>query len=115
MSLDTFLRHRVTIMRSQEVQSITGAAVRVWLIIGTAVPFDIQQFSGRQVLTDAGRLLDVDAVGYCHATVDVLDPYAANSTATDRIFDGAKTFDVLRVDTVRTHHKKLLLALAPAE
>jgi hypothetical protein len=109
MSFLGMLDRRVTIERATESLSATGVATRTWTVIASAVPFKIGPASGRQVLTDAGRLVDADAQGYCQISVDVTDEGPG-----DRITDGAITYDVVLVERAPfDHHFELLLARTP--
>jgi len=109
VSFADLLDQRVTIVRATEVLSVTGVATRTWTTIATAVPFVIEQSSGGQLPTDAGRIVDVDAVGFCGPAVDIV-----HDGPGDRILTAAgAVYDVLRVETIRGNHKELRLALAP--
>jgi len=109
MSFAGLLDQRVTIRRATEVFTATGVTTRTWTTIATGVPFSIEALQGRQLPTDAGRIVDVDASGFCGPAVDVV-----HDGPGDRLVTAAGVvYDVLRVETIRGHHKELLLALAP--
>ena len=109
MSFAALLDQRVTITRASESLSVTGVATRSWGVVATGVPFVIEALNGRQLPSDPGRIVDVDATGFCGPSVDV-----KHDGPGDRLTTAAgAVYDVLRVETIRNHHKELLLALAP--
>lgn len=92
------LRHRITIQRTVETQSGTGAAtVFSWLTIAT-VWASVNDLSGRE-------LIQADAAAV-EATVRVRLRYTDDVTALCRILHGDRTLEIVHVNNVQGRQKE---------